>query len=133
MSKIFQLIILSLLLFTSVSVLADTNDLYPFENPTDQQRFTFLLKEFRCLVCQNQNLLDSNAPLANDLRRVIYQQVRDHKTNVEIKEYLVARYGDFVLFRPPFKATTWVLWSSPLLLLLIGVGIWMMVLRRNKQ
>ena len=77
--------------------------------------------ELRCLVCQNQTIVDSNAPLAVDLRDQIREQLKQGRSAGEIKNYMVARYGDFVLYRPPLKATTLLLWVGPLLLLLAGL------------
>ena len=77
--------------------------------------------ELRCLVCQNQTIADSNADLAVDLRREIREQIGAGRSDGEIIDYMVARYGDFVLYRPPFKATTLLLWAGPALLLLVGV------------
>ena len=82
-----------------------------------EARFQALSKELRCLVCQNQSLFDSPAELATDFRREIRAMMRDGKSDEEIKAFLVARYGDFVLFRPPLKAKTYVLWAAPFVLL----------------
>lgn len=91
------------------------NDIYPFTKHHDAEKFSSLLHEVRCVVCQNQNLADSNAPLANDLRDKIYQLVLQNKSTTEIKNYLVARYGEFILFKPSFNKRTLVLWLFPLL------------------
>ena len=81
-----------------------------------------LSEKLRCLVCQNQTIADSNAELAQDLRRQIHEQIAAGKTDDEIIDYMVARYGDFVLYQPPVKPTTMLLWAGPALLLLIGFG-----------
>ena len=93
-----------------------------FDTPEQSELYFALLKEYRCLKCQNQNLADSNASLANDLRREIRLQVLDGKTAHDIDEYLVARYGEFVLYRPRLNAKTLVLWLGPFVLLLIGLA-----------
>lgn len=103
--------------------LSYANGLYPLESPQKATQFEHLLKNLRCLVCQNQDLADSNADLAKDLRMQVYHLVQEGKSDNEIKEYLAARYGDFVLFKPPVKAITWLLWFGPFLFLLLGVII----------
>jgi cytochrome c-type biogenesis protein CcmH len=94
-------------------------------------RLKALEEELRCLVCQNQTLADSNAPLAEDLRREVRELAVQGKTDDEIKQYLVARYGDFVLYKPPVKPTTWLLWFGPFAFLLGGAVVWLVVLRRR--
>jgi cytochrome c-type biogenesis protein CcmH len=91
------------------------------KDPVAAKRAVALGAELRCLVCQNQTIEESNAELAVDLRRQIREQIAQGKTDREILDYMVARYGDFVLYRPPFKATTALLWIGPFLLLLIGI------------
>ena len=81
-----------------------------FENQQQQDRFDQLTRELRCLVCQNQNLADSDAPLAHDLRREVYEMVQSGQNNEDIKTFLVERYGDFVLYRPPVQNNTYLLW-----------------------
>ena len=94
-------------------------------------RLKTLSEELRCLVCQNQTLADSTAPLAEDLRREVRELAQAGKSDAEIKDYLVARYGDFVLYKPPVKPTTWLLWFGPFAFLLGGALIWFVVLRRR--
>ena len=97
------------------------------------RRVTALAEELRCLVCQNQTLADSNAPLAVDLRNEIRAQLAKGASEREVREFMVARYGDFVLYRPPFKATTLALWLGPFLLLAAGFWIfWRRVARRER-
>ena len=95
-------------------------------------RLKDLEEELRCLVCQNQTLADSHAPLAEDLRREVRELAESGKNNAQIKEYLVARYGDFVLYDPPVKATTWLLWFGPFAALAGGGVVWWMILRRRR-
>ncbi len=97
--------------------------------PEQSARYEGLLDELRCMVCQNQTLAESNAPLAEDLRREVRAQVAQGKSDAEIKRYLTARYGDFVLYRPPFKPRTWLLWLGPAGLLLLALFIGWRVLR----
>jgi cytochrome c-type biogenesis protein CcmH len=91
-----------------------------------------LANELRCLVCQNQSIAESNAELAVDLRRQIDEQIGAGKTDREILDFMVARYGDFVLYRPPVRASTLLLWGGPLVLLLIGVAVAWRVLRSRR-
>lgn len=97
-------------------------DVYHFDTQNQQTRFDALTSQFRCLVCQNQNIAESNAALANDLREQIYQKIQHGESDQTIVDYLVARYGDYVLYRPPFNAATLGLWIGPFILLLLGLG-----------
>jgi cytochrome c-type biogenesis protein CcmH len=96
-------------------------------------RMKKLETELRCLVCQNQTLADSNADLAEDLRREVRALAVAGKNDDEIRSYLVARYGDFVLYDPPVKPLTWLLWFGPFALLIGGAGVWWMVLKRRSR
>ena len=97
-----------------------------------EQRLKDLADELRCLVCQNQTIADSNAPLALDLRNQIRTQIAQGRSDDQIRSYMVERYGDFVLYKPPFKASTLVLWLGPLMLLVAGAGVfWTVVARRR--
>jgi cytochrome c-type biogenesis protein CcmH len=96
-------------------------------------RLKKLESELRCLVCQNQTLADSNADLAADLRKEVRELAMSGKTDDQIKQYLVARYGDFVLYNPPVKPTTWLLWFGPFAMLGIGAGVWWGVMRRRRR
>lgn len=126
-------ILVSLIIFLlsgifSASIAVDTQS---FKSAEHQQRYQGLIKELRCLVCQNQNLADSNADLAKDLRREVYQMVDRGETNESIIEFLASRYGDFVLYRPPFKASTALLWLGPFVLLIVGVVSLVLIVRRR--
>jgi len=101
------------------------------EDPGLERRVTSLAHELRCLVCQNQTIADSNAPLAQDLRNQIREQVKAGKSERDVIDFMVARYGDFVLYRPPFKAATVALWTGPFVLLLLGA--WLLVRRVRKK
>jgi cytochrome c-type biogenesis protein CcmH len=96
-----------------------------------EERLKGLAEELRCLVCQNQTIADSNAPLALDLRNQIRAQVAAGRSDSQIRDYMVDRYGDFVLYRPPFKASTAILWAGPFALLLLGIGIAIVITRRR--
>ncbi|MBL7479917.1 cytochrome c-type biogenesis protein [Legionella bononiensis] len=96
------------------------NSAYPLDSARKEAQFNHLLKDLRCLVCQNQDLADSNAELAKDLRLQVYHLVQEGKSDSEINDYLTSRYGDFILFKPPVKAVTLLLWFGPFVFLLLG-------------
>jgi cytochrome c-type biogenesis protein CcmH len=102
------------------------------EDPEIEARLIGLAADLRCLVCQNESLAGSHAELAEDLRREIREQMRAGKSDQEVIAYLTDRYGDFVLYRPPFKPVTYLLWIGPLLFLAIGGGAWYLTLRRRR-
>lgn len=104
--------------------------LFPFGSEKQDAQFKGLLKELRCLVCQNQDLADSQATLAQDLRLQVYDMVNEGKTDTEIIDFLTQRYGDFILFNPPVKSITMVLWFGPLVFLLLGMVIWYFYFKR---
>lgn len=108
-------------------------DVYPFTSAEQHKRFELLISQLRCLVCQNQNLAESNAPLANDLRNQVYLQLNNGKSNEDIIHYLVTRYGDFILYRPPIKMTTLGLWFGPLLLLISSLGYLIYYIRKKSR
>lgn len=101
--------------------------------PEVEQRLKGLSDELRCLVCQNQTLADSHADLAIDLRNQVRTLVGRGMSDDEVKRYLVERYGDFVLYRPPVQGTTWLLWFGPFALLAVGGGVWVAVSRRSRR
>lgn len=103
------------------------------EDPVVEQRLIVIAEELRCLVCQNESLAGSRADLAMDLRREVRSLIKSGKTDAEIKEFLVSRYGDFVLYRPPVKPTTWLLWFGPLILLIGAVWILISIVRRSQR
>lgn len=116
---------LVLLLITPWWSHAASVEIRQFDDPAKQQRYEELIKEMRCLVCQNQALSDSDADLAKDMREEVFRIIQSGKTDQEAVDFLVSRYGDFVLYRPPFKPLTLMLWGGPLLLLLIGgTALW---------
>jgi len=105
-----------LLLILCLPLLAYANiEAYRFDDPDKEARYRVLIAELRCLVCQNQNLADSNAELAQDLRRQTYEMVQKGSSSEEVITYMVQRYGDFVLYRPPFRPSTALLWAGPAL------------------
>ena len=96
---------------------------FEFEHAHQEQRYKELVDELRCMVCQNQTLADSNAPLAQDLRDEVYKMVTEDRLKQDIIDFLVQRYGDFVLYKPPLKSSTLLLWFGPFLLLLLAAFI----------
>ena len=120
--------------FISVSVMAQSAPVQEpmvFDNQQQEDRFKQLTQELRCLVCQNQNLADSDAQLAHDLRAEVHEMLMAGNTNDEIKQFMVERYGDFVLYRPPVQQNTYLLWLAPLAMLLIGgLILWINIKKR---
>lgn len=102
-------------------------------DPVAHKRVVEVSEQLRCLVCQNQSIADSNAELAVDLRNQVIEQVKAGKTNQEIVDYMVERYGDFVLYKPPFKLSTAILWLGPVCLFLVGLAAFYINLRRRKR
>jgi cytochrome c-type biogenesis protein CcmH len=103
------------------------------DDPLIEQRMNALAGDLRCLVCQNESLAGSRAGLAEDLRREIRAQMRAGKSDVEVIDYLTTRYGDFVLYRPPFKPVTYLLWAGPVLFVAIGAGAAYAAVRRRRE
>lgn len=114
-------------------VAAQAIDPLPFKDHAQEVRFQKLTRELRCLVCQNENLADSNADLARDLRREVFQLMQQGKSDEEIKQYLVDRYSDFVLYDPPVKSSTLLLWFGPLAILLAGAMVVVITVRRRQR
>ena len=108
-------------------------DPLPFKDRAEELRFQALAKQLRCLVCQNESLADSNAPLAADLRRDVFEQMQAGKSDDEIKTWLTARYSDFVLYDPPLHAATSLLWFGPALLVLAGALAIVVIVRRRAK
>jgi len=126
--------LLALLLLAIATAAAPAKEAAPAaQDPVLEKRVMTLAEELRCLVCQNQTLADSNAPLAEDLRNQIRERMREGNSDAQVVEYLVARYGDFVLYRPPLKATTVLLWFGPLLLLAAGFAVLLGRLLRRRS
>lgn len=117
MKKFFILICLLVMYQHGIA----SEDYYTFNSHEKQQRFESLLSQLRCLVCQNQTLADSNAPLAEDLRNQIYLKINAGQSDKNITEYLVSRYGNFILYRPPFDKATLVLWCGPFIIFLFSM------------
>jgi len=122
--------LLGLLLSIPLSVSAKI-ELHQFESKQQEALYNKMIEELRCLVCQNQNLADSNAELAVDLREKTYKMVVQNKSESDIVDYMVNRYGDFVLYKPPFKINTLILWIGPFFLLVLAIYFAMKIIRQG--
>lgn len=104
----------------------------PFKDHAQEVRFQKLTKQLRCLVCQDESLADSQAKLAFQMRHIIFRQMQKGWSNQRIKQYLVNRYSAYVLYKPPFRPSTWLLWCGPVIILLIGAGVVVAIVRKRK-
>lgn len=121
--------LLMLALFLGAVATANVN-VYPFEDQVSEKRFNSLITDLRCPKCQNQNLADSDAPLAKDLKDRVYTMINDGRSDGEILTFMVDRYGDFVLYTPPVKPITWFLWFGPAIIL---IGVLIIVFARRRK
>ena len=128
-----RLRVLVLALCLVASMLAQAVDPLPFKDRAEEIRLQALTKQLRCLVCQNESLADSNAPLAADLRRDVFEQMQAGKSDDEIKAWLTARYSDFVLYDPPLHGATLLLWFGPALVLIAGAAAVVIAVRRRAR
>ena len=126
--------LLFILLFALVLPLAQAGEAVPTADDVAlEERVMAVSEELRCLVCQNQTIADSHAELAVDLRNQVREKLRQGMSEQEIKDYMVARYGDFVLYRPIMKRSTWLLWFGPFLLLILAFGVLFVKLRKRRS
>ncbi len=130
MKQLIQGILLALCLVGAAHAAIDA---YEFRDEAERQRYRTLVEELRCPKCQNQNIADSNAPIAMDLRREIFRMLEEGKSNEQIVDYLVDRYGDFVRYKPPVNAKTLLLWYGPIALLVLGFAVLAVILRRRRR
>jgi cytochrome c-type biogenesis protein CcmH len=121
------------LLLTALAFIASAMEPIEYRDAAEEQRFRALTLELRCVLCQNQSLADSNAPIAHDLRLEILRLMREGKSDREIKQYLVARYTDFVLYRPEVEPMTWLLWFGPGVLVLVGAAVIFVIVRKRSR
>lgn len=128
-----RLIVLTLILLLDLFTAAQAATLegYTFDEPRRAEEFRSIIEEMRCLVCQNESLAGSNADLAADLRDEIYEMMKQGQGKEEIINFMVARYGDFVLYNPPLKPTTYPIWFGPLIVFIIGGIVLFRILRRK--
>ena len=130
MKQLIQSLLLALCMIGAAHAAIDA---YEFESEAERQRYRTLVEELRCPKCQNQNIADSNAPIAMDLRREIFRMLEEGQSNEEIVDYLVARYGDFVRYKPPVNLKTLALWYGPIVLPVIGFGVLAVILMRRRR
>jgi len=131
--RVMRAVALVLLLSLLIPMTGWSKEAVPVaEDPEVEKRMLTLTENLRCLVCQNETIADSRADFSNDIRREIREQIKANKTDPEIIQFLVDRYGDFVLYNPPMKATTILLWFGPAALLLLGLISLVMYLRRRR-
>lgn len=126
----YRVLVAVLMLFTCAPVFAIEAEL-GFDDPVMNERYRSLLREVRCPKCLNTSIADSDAPIAEDLRREVHQKMGEGLSDEEIIEFLVSRYGDFVVYRPPLQPTTWALWGGPLVLLGIGGLVFARIVRNR--
>ncbi|QQE90160.1 cytochrome c-type biogenesis protein [Azotobacter chroococcum] len=130
MKKPIRAMLLGLVLSATAHAAIDT---YEFGSDAERERYRGLIEELRCPKCQNQNIADSDAPIAMDLRREIYRMLGEGQSDEQIVDYLVARYGDFVRYKPPLDARTLLLWYGPAGLLAVGFGVLALILVRRRR
>lgn len=126
-------LIIVLSLFFSLSALNATVEVKQFKNEKQEQRYHRIIDELRCLVCQNQNISGSNAGLAKDLRKQVYKMIIAGEDDAAIFDFMVTRYGDFVLYRPPFNITTLFLWLGPFIILALGMFVLIRFIRQREK
>jgi cytochrome c-type biogenesis protein CcmH len=126
--RLIAMLALGLLVFAAA---ASAFEPETFHNPAEETRFLALTRTLRCVMCQNESLADSDAPIAHDLRREILESMRAGKSDRQIRDYLVARYGEFVLYSPRVEPATSMLWFGPPVILLIGLGTVIAIVRRR--
>lgn len=130
-----SIVLMSIALYLAIASIAMVNaspvDTYVFEDEVMKIRFQALSKELRCPKCQNQNLADSNSPIAADLRRELYDLLKQGKADSEIVDFMVNRYGEFVLYRPKVSELTYVLWFGPAILVLLAIIVVIVVVRKK--
>ncbi|WP_286263196.1 cytochrome c-type biogenesis protein [Thalassotalea atypica] len=131
MQLIKAILILVAVFLTTLAVNATPSDTHSFDDPVTEKRYRELIKELRCPKCQNQNLADSNSQISIDLRNEVYRMLNEGKADMEITDYMVDRYGEFVLYRPRVSSLTYILWFAPAILLLIGVIVVVSIARRK--
>lgn len=129
-----KIIIALFSLLLTVTAWADI-DAHNFQSPEQEKRYRDMIAELRCPKCQNANISDSDAPLARDLRSIVYEKVTAGESDAAIRDFMQQRYGDFILYQPPVKPTTWLLWFGPVVLLgmvFIGIRRWLKMNQKNK-
>ncbi len=129
MRRLYPLLLLLLPLLAAASNI----EAYRFDDPAKEARYHKLITELRCVVCVSQNIADSNAELAQDLRRQTYEMIQRGSSNEEIITFMVQRYGDFVLYRPRLTSSTMLLWAGPFIIFMVGVIVLVVFVRRRNR
>jgi cytochrome c-type biogenesis protein CcmH len=132
MKRLLKIVAVVLVLLAGLAVRAEEAPALA-DDPALEAHVNRIGEELRCLVCQNQTIADSHAGLATDLKNQIREQLRAGRSDRQIMDFMVERYGDFVLYRPPLKATTVLLWAGPFVLLALGIGVGVVVVRRRRD
>ncbi len=127
------LVLLCLLVFSLPHAMASTLAEYTFDDPSKHDEFRSIIEQMRCLVCQNESLAGSNADLAVDLRNEIYDMMKQGHGKDDIVKFMVARYGDFVLYNPPLKPTTYPIWFGPVIIFVVGALVLLRILKRKSR
>lgn len=130
---VFRGLIVSVVLSFALPALAVQIEFHTFENPQRERLYLDLIAELRCVKCQNQNLAESNAELARDMREKTYAMITDGKSRDDVVNYMTARYGDFVLYKPPFKSKTLLLWIGPPILLFLSLFFLLRIVRNQSN
>lgn len=133
MNRMLLAVLFALFLALPGAAPAQAIDPLPFRDHAQEVRFQELTRQLRCLVCQNENLADSNADLARDLRHEVFGLMQQGKSDDQIKQYLVDRYSEFVLYDPPVKPSTWLLWFGPALFLAMGTAVVVVTIRKRSR
>ena len=129
--RAFLQVVFAVLLMVTGLAHAQAIEPFPFTNHAQELRFQHLTASLRCPMCQNETLADSNAPIARDLRNQIFRMMQQGRSDAQIKQFLVDRYSDYVLYDPPVKPSTWLLWFGPLLILLLGGAVVVNAIRKR--
>lgn len=131
-SGLLRVLLVAMLMFAGAAH-AQAIEPMPFTNHAQELRFQHLVRQLRCPMCQDETLEDSNAPIARDLRNRVFVLMQEGKSDAEIKQYLVARYSDYILYDPPLKPGTWLLWFGPLLILAGGAGVVLVAIHKRRR
>ena len=129
-----MMLMVAMLLFCAFSLQSHAAiESHNFDNDVQRQRYQSFIEEMRCPKCQNQNLAGSDSPISADLRRELYEMIKDGKADKEIVDFMVARYGEFILYRPRVTPVTYVLWAAPVVLLITGLVVVLLMLRQRRR
>lgn len=131
--RAIQLVLAAWLLALSLAAAAATTDIYPLESEADRERFRTLTQELRCPKCQNQNIADSDAPIAKDMRDEVHRMMREGASDEQVVDALVARFGEFVRYKPQLEPRTYLLWATPALVVIVGLIVVTLIVVRSRR